>query len=265
MKKQDLINRCIGRFYHNLLVALILVTLLYSCNRRDINNKLIPEKDLVDVLTEIYIADGLLIIPKIRSYFALKDSITNYIDIINRHGFTKERMDKTMQYYFDKNPKKLENIYDQVLTKLSEKQAILEKETGFRNQNPNNLWNKSYFIEIPESTADNNVWFSISAKDTGNYILEFTSTIFRDDKSRNPRVTVFFWRSDSSKTGNKINWEEVTFPKDGKSHSYSLSKRNSDTTFTHIGGWLLNSDTIKGSWKKHAKIENIILRKAEPK
>jgi hypothetical protein len=174
-------------------------------------------------------------------------------------------MDKTMKYYFDKNPKKLENIYDQVLTKLSEKQAILEKEIGFRDQNPKNLWKKSYFIEVPESMADNNVWFSIAAKDTGTYILEFTSTIFRDDKSRNPRVTVFFWRTDSSKTENRISWEEVTYPKDGKSHSYALSKRNTDTTFTHIGGWLLNCDQREGSWKKHAKIENIILRKADAK
>ena len=254
-----------GRFNHMLLVVFIPVTLLYSCNSRDIKNKLIPEKDLVDVLTEIYVADGLLIFPKIRGFFASKDSIINYIDIINRHGFTKERMDKTMQYYFDKNPKKLENIYDQVLTKLSEKQALLEKEIGFRNQNPDNLWNKSFFIEVPESVADKNVWFSVSVRDTGNYILEFTSTIFRDDNSKNPKVTVFFWRADSSKTENRINWEEITFPKDGKSHSYSLSKRNSDTTFTHIGGWLLDSDPREGSWKKHAKIENIILRKAVAK
>ena len=78
-------------------------------------------------------------------------------------------------------------------------------------------------------------------------------------------MTVFFWHTDSSKTENRINWEELTFPKDGKRHIYSLSKRNTDTTFTHIGGWLLNSDPKEGRWKKHAKIENIILLKAEAK
>jgi hypothetical protein len=265
MKKKDLKNKFMVRFNHILVVMLIPFTLLCSCNSRDRNNKLIPEKDLVNILTEIHVADGLLIFPNVRNHFASKDSITNYIDIINGHGFTKERMDKTMRYYFDKNPKKLENIYDQVLTKLNERQAILEKEIAFRNQNPNNLWNKSYLLEVSESATDKNVWFSIGVKDTGNYILEFTSTVFRDDNSRNPKVTVFFWRTDSSKTENRSNWEEVTFPKDGKSHSYSLSKINTDTTFTHIGGWLLNSDPEKGGLKKHAKIENIILRKAKAK
>jgi hypothetical protein len=248
-----------------LIIILASITVLNSCKSRDKNKVLVPVNELVDVLTELYVADGLLLFPAIRSHFIAKDSILNHIDIIKKHGYTKERMDYTLRYYFEKNPKKLENIYDQVLTKLNEMDTFLEKEISFKNQNPANLWNSSFFIYIPESGAKNPVWFSVPAKDTGNYILEFTSTVFRDDKSLNPRITVFFWRGDSSKPENRINWPEVALPKDGQSHVYSLSNRKSDSTFTRAGGWLLNSDPKKGRWAKHAKFENIIFRKADAK
>jgi hypothetical protein len=261
MKKPDLTNRYMGKLTIIIPAILISVTLLVSCNRSN-NNKLIPSKDLVDVLSELYIADGLLLIPAVHSRFSLKDSTTNYMDIIKKHGFTPERMDKTMRYYFDENPEKLENIYDQVLNKLSQTQVLLEKESAAAIHKAENLWKGPDVVEVPGSGEKNSVWFNIQAKDTGNYVLEFTSTIYRNDRSLNPKVTVFFWHTDSSITGNRIAWSEIILPKDGKSHNYSLSKRNQDTTFTHFGGWLLNSDPKEGKWKKHAKIENITIRKS---
>jgi hypothetical protein len=254
-----------GKIRKILLLTLVHIILFSSCRTKDNIDKLIPEKDLVDVLAELYVGDGLLIFPPVRNKFSVKDSILNHIDIITSHGFTKEQMDKTLRYYFEKNPKKLENIYDQVLTKLNEMQVLVDKELTFRNQNPSNLWKKSVFIDVPGTGEDNQVWFNIPVKDTGNYILEFMSTVYLDDKSLNPRVTVFFWHSDSSKKENRIDWNEIVLPKDGKSHSYILSKRFTDSTFKYIGGWLLKSDSGKNRLEKHAKIENIIVRNANAK
>ncbi len=248
-----------------LIIFLITIILFPSCRSNNVKNILIPEKDLVDLLTDLYLGDALLVYPSIKTMFSTKDSTLNQIDVITKHGFTKERLDKTMHYYFDIKPKKLENIFDQVLIRLSEKQALIEKEITFRNQNKNNLWNKNTFLNFPEMGSRDPVWFKIEVKDTGTYFIEFSAKIYRDDKSLNPRVTVFFWNSDSSKNENRILWDEVTLPKDSKNHSYSLSKRLTDTTFKYVGGWLLNSDTKKGNWQKHASIEDIILRKAETK
>lgn len=249
-----------------MLVMLIPLTLLYSCKSSGNKNKLIPTKDLVEVLSEIYVASGLLAFPPVRVRFSIKDSISNYIDIIQRHGYTKERMDNTMRYYFEKKPKKLENIYDQVLTRLSEKQALLEKESPpVVPQIASNLWKGPGFVAVPETGIKDPIWFSIPIKDTGNYVLEFNTIVYSDDQSINPKVTVFFWHTDSSKTEFRISWPGVNLPKDGQQHNYSLSKTNTDTTITHISGWLLDSDPKEGRWEKHAKIENIILRKGSVK
>jgi hypothetical protein len=261
MKKQVPKNRFSMRINQFIMVMLISVTFLYSCKRSDNNNKLIPAKDLVEVLSELYIADGLLAFPPVRVRFSAKDSTSNYIDIIKRHGYTKERMDNTMQYYFEKKPKKLENIYDQVLTRLSEKQVLLEKEDPPVPQVALNLWNGPGFVEVPETGIKDPVWFSIPIKDTGNYVLEFTTIVYSDDQSINPKVTVFFWHTDSSKTEFRVTWPVVDLPKDGQQHHYFLSKTNIDTAITHISGWFLDSDPKEGRWEKHARIENIILRK----
>jgi hypothetical protein len=262
MKNPDSKNRCKGRIYQLLLIMLIFLSLVYSCNNKVDKNKLIPVKDLVDVLTELYIADGLLAYPPIRMQFSAKDTIANYLDILKRRGLSKERMDITMKYYFEKKPKKLENIYDQVLTILNEKQSLLEKENITPPKAPLNLWTGPENFAVPESGVKDPVWFSMPISDTGNYVFEFTTVVYPDDQSINPRVTVFFWHADTSKAGVRINWTSTDLPKDGQRHSYSLSGRNTDSTITHVNGWLLDSDPQEGRWGKHAKIEGIRLMKA---
>jgi hypothetical protein len=261
MKKQVLKNSLVRKISIVTLIILIAITLIYSSIRSEKKNNLIPEKDLVTILSELYVADGLLAYPPIHSLFSAKDSISNYLDIIQRYGYTKERMDKTMRYYFDKKPKKLENIYDQVLTKLSEKQALLEKEIPLAPKVLSNLWAGPAYFAVPESGIKDQAWFNIPIKDTGNYVLTFTTILFTDDQSLNPKVTVFFWHTDSSKTEFRTNWPVQNLPKDGLRHNYTLSQINTNSKITHVSGWLLDNDQKTGSWVKHAKVENIILRK----
>jgi len=259
MKKQLSINRSDLSVNQFMLVISLCMTLLFSCKNKD--SRLIPVRDLVDILSEVYVADGILAFPTIRAKFSAKDSTSNYVDIIERHGFTKKRMDITLRYYFEKNPKKLENIYDQVLTRLNERQALLEKNIPPVKLPVTDLWTGKPYAAVPESGVKDPVWFSIPIKDTGTYILEFTAMIYADDQSINPRTTVFFWHTDSSKTEYRLNWPEVNLIKEAQGHNYSVSKRNTDSAYNHIGGWLLNSDAREGRWEKHAKIEYIRLRK----
>jgi hypothetical protein len=261
MKKQVMKNSIIKLVIMSLAIMVFSSVLFFSCKSGASKIRLIPSSDLVNVLTELYVADGLLAYPPIRAQFSAKDSISNYTDIISKHGFTKERMDYTIRYYFEKKPKKFENIYDQVLTRLSERQSLLEKETPPVTIVSRNLWKAADFIAVPEAGINDNAWFTIPVSDTGNYILEFNTTVYSDDQSINPRVKVFFWHTDSSKAEYRIDWPEAVLYKDGQIHKYSVAKRFSDTTFTHISGWLLFSDPKEGRWVKHARVENIILMK----
>lgn len=244
------------------IILFVLVLLPASCKSDRIRKStLIPSKDLVTILTDLYITDGLLVFPPIRAKYSAKDSIANYIDIIEKHGYTKERMDNTINYYFKKDPKKLEKIYDQVLAKLSEIEIKLETETPSEKIIDFKLWNLKTSYSLPESGTTNSVWFNIPVKDTGTYILSFSAMLYLDDKSINPRAEVFFWHADTTADGVRDYWDRISFPKDAVRHSYSIKKKLTDTAFTHISGWLMTHDPQPGRWEKHAKIFDISLTK----
>jgi hypothetical protein len=242
-------------------ILIILIFISSSCQRKKAN-RLIPTKDVISILTDLYLADGLLTYPPVRMKYAAKDSISNYIDIIEKHGYTKERMDATIKYYFLKNPKKLEKIYDDVLGRMIEMQSRM-KIKGAVTPNPNmNLWTEKFNYSLPETNTNNMIFFNIALKDTGLYTLSLRIIVFPDDQSKKPRINIFFWHAQGSGIGVRDNWDVVNLPKDGQWHYYNLSKRLTDTAFTHLSGWLMYHDPKPGVWEKHSKIDNITLLKA---
>lgn len=107
-----------------LLVTLLLVSESCTSRKGEAEHKdLISEEDLIPILTDLYLTDGILSIPKIRFYYQQADSLAPYKDIIARYGYDKETMDRTMRFYFVRKPRKLIRIYDRVLSHLSEMES----------------------------------------------------------------------------------------------------------------------------------------------
>jgi len=242
------------------LVIIILVSV--SCGNREqrtARRDLIPQKDLVPVLTDIYLTDGLLINYEIRQKFTALDSTINHSRVIEKHGYTKRQLDLTLKYYFINNPKKLQKIFDQVLAKLSEIQSGIETEPGAGQGE--NLWNLKENYKLPNEGAADSIFFSIPVKDTGIYTLSFSSVIFSNDQNAIPRSIVYFWRPDSSGNGIKDLWEPVIMKKDGKEHQYTVSRRLTDTSFMFIRGMLYESVHGNPGVTRHAKFSKISLIK----
>jgi hypothetical protein len=221
---------------------------------------MIPARNLIPLLTDLYLADGLLAYQPVKNIFIAKDSIINYIDIIESHGYTKEQMDNTLKYYFINNPKKLQKIYDQVLARLTEIESEIESNSPTET-NVHNLWNQKHSLKLPEEGVHNPLYFSIPVKDTGVYIFNFDYILYSDDQSLNPRTTIYFWRSDNTEAGVKQSWDDIRLVRDGIRHSYSATKRLTDTSFTHICGNLHECDPQSARWEKHAIFSNMLLTK----
>jgi hypothetical protein len=248
-------------------VLFSIMLILTSCRNEGEKIKkkqIIPEKDLVPVLTDLYLTDGLLSIVEVRKVFSEKDTTQNYIDVLAEHGYTKSQMDKTIHFYLLRNPKKLEKIYDKVIAKLSEMESRLETEVEQHAAGQSNLWPKETTVSVPETGLYNSVGFEIPVSDTGTYVLTFNAIVYKDDQSINPRATIYFWQADSTKEGIKDFWGSADFLPDGTQHNYNLSKKLSDTLFTHIKGFLLDCDPQTGRWQKHMRISDIFLTKDVP-
>jgi hypothetical protein len=242
-----------------IILILILTSLITgSCSGRKSKTdrrNLIREKDLVTVLTDVYITNGLLAVPKIQSWFPSIDSVSSYYYIIEKHGYSKETMDRTMKYYFIKQPKKLIEIYDQVLGNLSEMESLVEKEVTLSAIREANVWKGKEFYYLPES--DDIPRFDITFRLPGTYKLTFTAIFFPDDQSVHPRFTAYTCHPDSVETGKRKYIESIEYLKDGQPHAYSYIIRTREYRSLHIRGWLYDSVNYADEWGKHVIIKDI--------
>jgi hypothetical protein len=246
------------RLTYIILLALSIIS--SSCgnrrNRLDRKN-LIPENDLVPLLTDIYITDGLIGMPRIVMKYPLADSVSAYNHVIENHGYTRESLDKTLKYYFIKNPKKLIKIYDKVLGILSEMESRIQKDISRTKLKTGNLWPGFEYYSFPDPSGTDSVAFDIPLPKSGFYILNATVTAYPDDQSHNPGITAFTCHPDSIDNGKRNYVKPVCYIKDGQEHKYTMSFKVPPKVALHLRGSLYNFDNHPDDWQKHLVIHNI--------
>jgi hypothetical protein len=242
------------------LILIVISVMTGSCTsgKQKLDKKdLIPEKELVSILTDIHLADGLLNLPKVNLWASSLDSITSYYLVIEKHGYTKEAMDKTMKYYFLENPKKLNKIYDQVLGILSEMESRVEKQALLEQARNSNLWRGTEFYSIPPLSGKESTMFDTTLYRAGYYSLTFSAIFFPDDQSVSSRGTVFLCSPDSLETGKRKYFRSAEYIKDGRLHYYTLFLTVPLNTIRHLKGWFYDLNTNPSGLEQHILIENI--------
>jgi hypothetical protein len=246
-----------------LLLILILSSFFTgSCGSR--KNKLdhkdiIPEEELVSIITEIHLADGLLTIPKINYRFSSLDSLAPYYQVIEKYGYSKETMDKTLQYYLIKKPKKLIQIYDKALGKLSEMESYVDIELLAEQERIRNRWSGREFYLFPDPGGTDSANFSIRLSTSAYYTLKYSATLFPGDQSFNPRFTAYSCNADSIETGKREYYETINYIKDGHPHTYLIVIKVPKNTSIYFRGCLFDMDNHPGVFDKHAIFDNISL------
>jgi len=220
---------------------------------------LIPKKELVSILTDIHIADGLLTVPRIRNLYSSLDSTSIYFPIFEKHGYSKETMDKTMRYYFIKNPKELIRIYDQVLGILSMRESLIQKEVVLSESLKGNIWTGNEYYSFPDPSGTDSCNFNLTLGKSGILTLAFSTTLSPDDQSLNPRITTYLCNHDSIETGKKKYIKTFKYIKDGQPHAYSLNFFVPINMTLQLRGTFYDFDNNPGDWEKHVIIENISL------
>ena len=240
------------------LIALVIV--LSSCRdkAKPAEKMLVPEDKLVEILTDTYLGDGLMDVKQVKDIYGQRDSMTNYLDILHKYGYTYQQVDSTLKYYFLYKPKKLEKIYDKVTGKLLEIEA--EATSGNSSGSKpvrDNLWNGKPDYNFPDDSITDPVAFEIPIEKAGLYSFKGKFQIFPDDESINPRVVIYFCSIDDSGKEVIINWDVYNLKKDGKPYIVDLQKVLENPHDTSIRGWLFTQSNSGKGWKKHARITDI--------
>ena len=117
----------------SIIILTLLFLFLYSCTQSEQKiqkSELIPAKDLVPVLTDLHLADGLLSMSEIRNYYKDMDSLGQYSNILESYGYSLEQLNNTIEYY-SSYPEALNEIYEKVITQLSEMEVeIMSSDTS---------------------------------------------------------------------------------------------------------------------------------------
>jgi hypothetical protein len=235
-------------------VLLMLLLTVVSCNKVKKPEVFIEQDIMTTILTDLYIADGLLNNPVIRNDFANIDSTENYMRVIEKHGFTMGEFETNIEYYFNSEPKKYQEIYDVVLATLSEMEAQNVQARRENNPSTANLWNGEGSYRMPDDGTSNPVEFEIPVIGQGVYVIRARLTLFEDDQSIDPRPTIYFWYDNGTDEGYRDMWESNVYEKSPRSQQLEFKKELKDTLVTHIKGKFIDFSPQPGHWEMHSSI-----------
>ncbi len=105
-----------------LSAALLFFT--FSCQNKD---KVIPRDEIVPVLVDIHLLDGAIQRSKYSSEINPPDTIGVYDYVLKEHGYTREQLDSSMNYY-TRRPRTFERIYQEVVARLNRMETRVKEE-----------------------------------------------------------------------------------------------------------------------------------------
>ncbi|GEM_PF-664507 len=111
-------------------VLLLLVGICFSCQDKQ---KVIPEDELVAVLTDIHMLDGVVRQAKYRDWPQVPDTLDVYEYVLNKHGYSRAQFDSSISYY-SHDPARFENIYQEVLSRLNRKETRIREQQNARKE-----------------------------------------------------------------------------------------------------------------------------------
>ncbi|MCB2196836.1 MAG: DUF4296 domain-containing protein [Bacteroidetes bacterium] len=111
----------------NCIVILIMAFML-SCVKNDkVPDYVIPKEDMVNIIRDIHLTDGMLTISDVRRDLARQDTINYYDAIFENYGYKRADFDTSI-YYYSKEINTFDEIYKEVLNQLNEMETLLKED-----------------------------------------------------------------------------------------------------------------------------------------
>lgn len=233
----------------------IVFMLLFNCHDFHGNGR-ISEKELVEFLVDLHLANAIVSEQWNIDLTYQLDSASLHGSLFEKHGFTKSQFDTAMLNY-SRNPEKLKALMDKVTARLKEmeQKAIVEKEQ-MKDADMEVVWIDSTEHRPRPGTMDK-MDVDIPIRQAGMYNITVTVQLSPDDLSINPRMTLYFYRDDSTVEGQRIYFEEVFYgSQGGHPITYTATGMLGDSSFTHIRGKLINFNNEDSLFKRNIIISD---------
>jgi len=237
---------------------IVMFAVLTSCQK----SYLIPERDMVKILTKIYLTDGVINTPPNNLLYG-HDSIDYYEPILKSYGYTTAQFDSSVKYY-SKKTEKFDIILDKVvmeLTRMRDKVAEVSTTNIPKADSASisdNLWpHKTRWNMAIDYSANPSLGFDIPVAGLGDYAISFDAQFFPDDEGIDVRHYIFFYYDDQTPVGVRENSVFSTYIKDGEVHNYQYTLTLTNPQITHLKGWLYDCGNPNTTFKRNAIISNL--------
>jgi hypothetical protein len=99
-------------------IILFLILFAFSCKNEEKKKGIIEPSKMVEVMTDVHLAEALL--KDMKNNGIKADSFANiyYSEIFIKHKITRKQLDENISYYASK-PLELGKIYDSIIAKIS--------------------------------------------------------------------------------------------------------------------------------------------------
>jgi len=237
-------------------VAFILFIVIFSsCKHKP--DFFIKKEKLVPLIVDLHLADAIFTSRGIINMNIEEiDSAAYYQTIFDKHQVTRTAFDSTMKY-LTARPKKMDVVYEEVLTRLSKMEAeaaeLRDKELELEEEE---LWTKSKKYLLPQDSGRSKIHFNIPVK-PGSYRISVNVRIFPDDETKKPQFISYFWYDDGTKDGRKFNERIIDLKKTNHSERYTVTKRLMKYENAFLRGSFISHGNQDSTFTKHAVVENI--------
>ena len=232
------------------ILFVLLILFVSSCT----NRKMIPKKDFISILTDIYLSRAYFSSEGI-SYPRWHDTIPYNSHIVERHGYRWAQFDSTVSWYCSR-PRRYQDIYETVISRLDELDRIVYEELD----PPSELWSVQREFVLPVHNGRDSIESNVLLKGVGSYIISAKIRVYPQDRSINPHIALYLWRADTTDYGVRDTIWTAPLRKDGLMYEYSVERTLlPGNEFTHLrGNWLhSHRNDIDTLWTKHAEIKDI--------
>jgi hypothetical protein len=245
------------------VVVIIILLISVSCQHKN-KKYIIDEKKFTSLLVDLHLAEAIGMQTKrgiIGDYQI--DSASLYGSVFEKHGVTRAMLDSTMVSY-SLQPEKMQKIMNNVnaeLKHLEEDTELKIKEEEKRASEV--IWESDSVYVFPQRGSDR-IEIDVPLKGIGVYSVTASVKIQPDDLSLDPRMTLYFYKSDSTLSGKRLHFPNVRYvSRNGEARVYYAIKELDSLNYTHIRGYIANYSNADSVFRRNMEVSEIKVTRRE--
>ena len=233
---------------------------IVACKSKNAADKLIPQKELVDLLVDLHIADAIALNHAINENFGKLDSAILYHTVLEKHGYTKDQMEASIKYY-SRDVEKMIGIYDDVFGELSKmSEDAKEVYSSASTSRTYRVWKaQKNRYTIKGDTVKYLPPFDFAVDTTGNFVLSVNIKLLPKDESVNPRISAYFYDPEDDRPEKREYFEDIVLTKGNFTREYAVFKVMRKPELSRMRIILPVQDNPDSTFSKGIEIHNLRL------